>query len=122
MKKNLKDITKEECKIICEMYNEPFIDFYVHEYSNFHNIIVSITTTTTLKSQSSYDSSIAIHLNGNITLTRNDGGWNGCRSEDISPLMAIDFLKSRGYVFEYELPKKLERKIKILNIKDYENI
>lgn len=117
MKKSLKEITEEECKIICEMYGEPYIKFYIND-SDYFGLYVVISTTTTLNHKSRYDSSINIFINGNVTLYRNDGGWNGSRNEDICAIMATDFLRNRGYEFKYELPKKVERKIKLLNLKN----
>lgn len=60
-----------------------------------------------------YDSNISIFLDGRVKLTRNNGGWNGVKEEDISPLLVIDYLRSRGYEFKYEIPKKLDRRIKL---------
>jgi len=42
MKKELKNITEEEIKIICELYGEPYIDFMAGKWedSNYGLVIV----------------------------------------------------------------------------------
>jgi hypothetical protein len=55
---------------------------------------------------------------GRIKLTKNNGNWGGCRDIDINPLIVIDYLRSRGYEFRYEIPVKLERKLKLKKIND----
>lgn len=115
MKKDLKDITEEEVRIICEIYGEPFLSFLAGKWT--FGLAVSISTTSTLNN-SNDDSSIAIYYNGKITLTRNNGNWGGMREIDINPLITIDYLRSRGYEFKYEIPIKLERKLKLKNIND----
>lgn len=117
--KDLKNITEEEVRIICELYNEPFIDFHIYNKSSSYLPIISISTTSTSQGHegpcavSIYDSNISIFLDGRVKLTRNNGGWNGVKEEDISPLLVIDYLRSRGYEFKYEIPKKLDRRIKL---------
>lgn len=117
--KDLKNITEEEVRIICELYNEPFIDFHIYNKSFSYLPIISISTTSTFQgtegpcAPSIYDSTISIFLDGRVKLTRNNGGWNGIKEEDISPLLVIDYLRSRGYEFKYEIPKKLDRRIKL---------
>lgn len=40
--KDLKNITEEEVRIICELYNEPFIDFHIYNKSSSYLPIISI--------------------------------------------------------------------------------
>lgn len=113
MKKDLKDITEEEARIICEIYNEPFLEFRAGLWT--WGLAAVIETTSTTKGDYN-DSNISIRYDGRITLTRNNGNWGGMRNEDINALIAIDYLRSLGYEFKYEIPKKLERKIKLNKI------
>jgi len=110
MKKDLKDITEEEVRTICEIYNEPFIEFCAGIWT--WGLAVQIDTTSTLFG-SYYDSHIAIYYDGRVTLSRNNGGWNGMRDENINPLIVIDYLRSLGYEFKYEMPIRIARKLKI---------
>ena len=114
MKKDLKDITEEEVRMICDFYNEPLISFN----AGLWNFGLAISIQTTCTTQGDYnDSYISIYYDGRITLNRNNGGWGGMRSEDINTLITIDYLRNLGYEFKYEIPKKLERKIKLNNLK-----
>lgn len=119
MKKDLANITKEEVLTICEIYNEPFLDFMAGRWT--YGLAVQINTTSTSNGHR-FDSYITIFYDGKIELSRNGGGWsgraNGMRNEDINPLIAIDYLRSLGYEFKYDLPIKLERKIKLNNINE----
>jgi len=108
--KDLKDITEEEVKIICEIYGEPYLSYMAGSWT--HGLAVQIETTSTINN-SNYDSYIAIDYNGTISLSRNDGNWGGMNYEKICPLIAIDYLRSIGYEFKYEIPIKLERKFKL---------
>jgi len=108
--KDLKNITKEEVEIICEMYGEPFIDYLAGEWN--YGLAVQINTTSTAYNNVN-DSYITIYYNGIINLHRNNGNWGGMITESISPLIAIDYLRSQGYEFKYEIPKQLERKFKL---------
>lgn len=110
MKKDLKDITEDEVRMICEIYGEPFIDYNAGIWT--WGLAVSISTTSTTLNNY-YDSHIAIYYDGRITLSRNNGGWNGMRDENINPLIVIDYLRSLGYEFKYEIPTKIARKLKI---------
>ena len=104
-------ITEEEVKTICEFYNEPFLSYMAGKWA-FIGLAVSITTTSTLDGNND-DSSIAIYYDGKVLLNRNNGNYGGFRTENISPLITIDYLRSRGYEFKYDIPKKLERKLKL---------
>ena len=73
-----------------------------------------ISTETTLNKQSEYDGYIMIHENGEISLTRNDGGWHtGSNEVHINTLPIIDYLRMRGYDFIY--PQL--RRIKLMGLK-----
>ena len=118
MNKNLIDITEEEARTICELYNEPFLSFMTDSGSwTCLGLAISIQTTTTMN-KDRYDSHIEIYYDGRIRLSRNDGGWGGMKNEDINPLIVIDYLRSKGYEFKYEIPKKLERKMKLKEIEN----
>jgi len=112
MKKNLIDITEEEVRTICELYNETFLSFSVDSGS-----WTCIGVTVCIDTISSYESEISIYYDGRITLSRNNGDWGGNEYENINPLKAVDYLRLRGYEFKYEIPIKLERKIKLKQIK-----
>ena len=116
MKKDLRDITEEEVRTICEIYGEPYLSFLAGKWKDL-GLAVSIDTTSTMNG-STDDSHIAIYYDGKITLSRNNGNWGGMRNIDINPLITIDYLRSRGYEFKYEIPIKLERKLKLKNIND----
>jgi len=118
MKKDLINITEEEVLTICELYNEPFLSFSV-DHGNWTciGLAVGINTTSTMN-KDRYDSYFSIFYDGKIQLSRNDGNWGGHNYEDINPLKATDYLRSRGYEFKYEIPKKLERKLKLKKIED----
>lgn len=118
MKKDLINITEEEVRTICELYNEPFLSFMVNSGSwTCIGLAVCISTTST-SNKDRYDSHISIFYDGRITLSRNDGNWGGQNYEDINSLKTVDYLRSRGYEFEYEVPKKLERKLKLKQLED----
>ena len=126
MKKDLINITEEEVLIICEILGEPYIGFITNSHGSWTSLglAVSIETTTTLSSHpkhSNDDSHILIYYNGKIRLSRNNGGWGGMRDEEVNALPIIDFLRGRGYEFKYELPEKLERKLKLQNINKKES-
>jgi len=117
--KDLKYITEEEVRNICEFYNEPFISYMVNDNDRWKSLglAISIETTTTIN-KSNYDSHIAIFYDGRVTLSRNTGGWGGLTREDISPLITIDYLRGLEYEFKYEIPKKLDRKIKLSKLNE----
>ena len=87
----------------------PFLSFM----SNIHGkwitigLAASINTTSTCNG-SNDDSYIQIFYDGRVILSRNNGRYGGMRDEVISPLITIDYLRSKGYEFKYEIPKKLE--------------
>lgn len=118
MKKDLMYLTEDEARIICEIFSEPFLSFMtakdVISWKNL-NLAITIDTTSTINGDSD-DSHISIFYDGRIMLSRNNGNWD--RYEDINPLLAIDYLRSIGYKFEYKLPEKLERKLKIKKIEE----
>lgn len=113
--KDLKDITEKEVRTICDFYNEPFLSFMAGKWT--YGLAVQINTTTTSNGDRD-DSYITIHYDGKMSLSRNNGGWNGCRDIDINPLITIDYLRSLGYEFKYEIPKKVDRRIKLENLND----
>lgn len=118
MKNDLVDITEEEVRTICELYNEPFLSFMINSGSwTCINLAIVINTTSTLN-KDRCDSHFSIFYDGRIQLSRNDGNWGGHKYEDINPLKAIDYLRLRGYEFKYDIPKKLERKFKLKKIED----
>jgi len=114
MKKDLMYITEEEVKTICEFYGEPFLSFMSNIHGKWTTIglAASINTTSTCNG-SNDDSYIQIFYDGRVILSRNNGRYGGMRDEVISPLITIDYLRSKGYEFKYEIPKKLERKMKL---------
>ena len=113
MKKDLKNITEEEVKIICDFYNEPYISYITGKWHpEYFNLAIQINTESILKNNKN-DSYISIYYDGKVELSKNNGKWNGSRYEKISPLITIDFLRSKGYVFEYDIPVKIKRKIKL---------
>lgn len=99
--KHLKDITEEEVKEICNLVNEPFLDFMVNNDGKWDSLglEVSITTTSTMN-KNSHDSNINIFKNGTITLSRNNGDWNGFKYHPINSYVIINFLKNNGYFFD----------------------
>ena len=116
MKKDLKDITEEEVRTICEIYGEPYLSYMTNKWQDL-GLAVVIDTTSTMNG-SNDDSHFSIYYDGKITLTRNNGNWGGCREITINPLIVIDYLRSRGYEFKYDMPVKLERQLKLKNIND----
>ena len=118
MEKNLVDITEEEVRTICELYNEPFLSFSVDSGSwTCINLAIGIVTTST-SNKDTYDSCFSIFYDGKIQLSRNNGRWDGHKYVDINTLKATDYLRSRGYEFKYEIPKKLERKLKLKQLEN----
>jgi len=111
--KDLKDITIDEVEIICELCGEPFISYMSGLWH--HGLAVQINTTSTMHNNIN-DSYITIEYDGTIILNRNNGNWGGMREEKICSLMITDYLRSVGYEFKYEIPKKLERKLKLNEI------
>ena len=123
MKKDLVNITEEEVRMICEFYGEPFISYMTNSHCRWTDIGMAVCITTTLSTDHSpsmrgFDSTIAIFYDGRINLNRHSG-WSHI-SEDINPLITIDYLRKRGYEFKYELPKKINRKIKLQQINNIE--
>ena len=114
MKKDLMYITEKEVKTICDFYGEPFLSFMSNIHGKWTTIglAASINTTSTCNG-SNDDSYIQIFYDGRVILSRNNGRYGGMRDEVISPLITIDYLRSKGYEFKYEIPKKLERKMKL---------
>ena len=111
--KNLNDLTKEEALVVAELLGEKTVlDVIVHNYDNPVLPRVSIWTTSTTKG-SRYDTTIGIYKNGKIVLHRNDGGWH-----TINPLPVTDYLRARGYQFEYV--QKWDRRNKLEKIKNHE--
>jgi len=112
--KDLKDITEDEVKTICEIYDEPYISYIAGVWKNL-DLAVQINTTSTINRDSD-DSYIVIYYDGRIKLSRNNGNYGGHRYIDINSLIGIDYLRSLGYEFKYEIPLKLERKIKLYKL------
>jgi len=131
MKKDLANITEEEIKMICKFYNEPFLSYMTAKEAKSwrsRDLAISITTTCTINGGDN-DSQIYIYYSGNVKLSRNNGNWGGMRDIDVNPLITIDYLRLKGYKFEYEIPeelqaefKRLERKNKLNKLNNDEDI
>lgn len=113
--KDLKNITEDEVKTICKIYDEPYINHLAGIWKDL-DLAIQINTTSTIHKNSQDDSYIAIYYDGRIKLTRNNGNYGGMRTIDINPLITIDYLRNQGYEFKYEIPKQLKRKFKLNNI------
>jgi len=108
--KDLKNITQEEVETICELLEEPYINHMAGLWN--YGLAVQIITTSTANNNRD-DSYVTIFYDGKINLHRNNGNWGGMRDESICSLIITDYLRSEGYEFKYEIPKKLERKFKL---------
>ena len=97
----LSDITEKQARHICKLLGEPFVRMMVNNDGKWDDLglAISITTTTTLNGDYN-DSSINIFKDGVVTLSRNNGNWNGMRDEKINAMLVTDYLKFRGYEFE----------------------
>ena len=97
--KELKNITEEEVKHICELVGEPYISYLagVKSWIQF-NLVIQILTTSTVHGNSN-DSFIQIYNNGMVTLDRNNGDYGGCRKASINAMLITDYLRAQGYTF-----------------------
>lgn len=98
--KELKNITEEEVKHICELAGEPYLSFMAGRWEGSNTkLAVQIETTSTLQG-SRHDSCIWIRYDGTISLWRNTGDWGGHGYEELNTLPIIDYLREQGYEFK----------------------
>lgn len=100
-KMNLDNITEEEVKAICNFLDEPYHSYMTGKWEdNAGALKVQIETTCTTRGDT-HDGSIFIYGDGKVVLYKNNGGWGGSSHRDINPLPIIDYLRARGYEFDY---------------------
>ena len=100
--KDLKYITEDEVKHICELVDEPYISYMTNHDGKWDNLNLElqICTTSTMNNNSKYDSYITIYKNGIVELSRNDGSYGGFKNYSINAYKITKYLIKQGYVFK----------------------
>lgn len=69
--KELRELTEEQARHICEISNEPFLSFLTNNHGKWNTLGIEVNIYTTSTAEGSRDdSNISIYKNGKIVLWR----------------------------------------------------
>ncbi len=97
----LSNMTEEEARKICEIINEPFVNYYVFGER------ISITLNTTINGDNR-DRDLWIFYDGKLEIYSNDGKWGGVQNDNIWNMYElVIYLMKQGFDIFNLIPEKL---------------